>query len=206
MRKTVLFLLTIILNFNFSFSQTELTNDTLSKGKSVDIRIKSHKNAYRIGDTIQIKIVFISKTNNDLLIAFREGSFHFKQLRILQNNKQLSSAGIFKKKIAQLGFLESDYHKLDSKDSLEFELNFEIINFPIKRDCFEEQFYKSVYGIVCNNYGAIFKSIGELKVILVYNVQFPSSKKESIHSAYHKKKNVWNQTIISNTINIEIEE
>lgn len=206
MKKTVLLLLTIVLNLNFSFSQTKLTNDILPQGKSVEIRIKSNKKVYHIGDVIQIKIVFNSKTNDDLLIAFREGSFHFNQLKILQNNKQLLSAGICREKIAQLGFLESDYHKLDSKDSIEFELNLEIINFPIKRDCFEEQFYKSGYGILCNRYGAIFKNVGDLNIILEYQVSFPSSNKESIQSAYHKKKNVWNQALISNKINIKIDE
>lgn len=206
MKKTVLLLLTIVLNLNFCFSQTELKNDILPKGKSVEIRIKANKKVYHIGDVIQIKIVFNSKTNDDLLIAFREGSFHFKQLKILQNNKQLLSAGMCREKIAPLGFLESDYHKLDSKDSLEFELNLEIINFPIIRDCFEEQFYKSGYGILCNRYGAIFKNVGDVNINLEYQVSFPSSNKESIHSAYHKKKNVWNQALISNTINIKIEE
>jgi hypothetical protein len=206
MKKTVLLLLIIVLNLNANFSQTELTNDILPTGKSVEIRIKSNKKVYQIGDVIQIKIIFDSKTNDDLLIAFREGSFHFKQLKILQNNKQLSSAGICKEKIAPLGFLESDYHALNSKDSLEFELNLEIINFPIKRNCFEEEFYKSGYGILSNRYGVIFKNIGDLDIVLEYQISFPSSNKESIHSAYHKKKNVWNQALISNTINIKIEQ
>lgn len=206
MKKIVLILLAIILNQNFSFSQTELTDNISQIGKSIDLRIKSPKKKYQVGDTIKIKISFNNKTDNDMLIAFREGSFHFKQLRILQNKEQLKFAGMCREKIAPLGFLESDYHKLNPKDSLEFELNLEIINFPIKRNCFHAQFYKSGYGILCNNYGNILKNVGELRVILEYNVQFPSSKKESIHSAYHKKKNVWKKGLISNTINIKIKE
>lgn len=69
MKKTILLLLTIVLNINFSFSQTELTNDILQKGKNVEIRIKSNKKIYHIGDVIQIKIVFNSKMNDDLLKA-----------------------------------------------------------------------------------------------------------------------------------------
>lgn len=199
MKKKALILLIILLNFNFSFSQTETT-----KGKNVDIRIISNKNMYHIGDTIHLKIIFDNNTNNDLLIAFREGSFHFPQLKIFQNDKQLGFAGICRDKQAPLGFWESDYYKLDSKSSLEFELNLEVISFPIKRNCFEESIYKSDYGILCGNYGLIFKDLGELKIVFEYNVQFPSSKKESIHSAYNKKNNVWKEKLISNTINIKL--
>lgn len=206
MKKIALILLIIILNLNLSFSQTESSNGSLIKGKSIDIRINSNKKVYHIGDTIHLKIVFDSNINNDLFIAFREGSFHFNQLKILQNDKKLESVGMCMEKTAPLGFWDTDYHKLNSKGSLEFELNLEVINFPIKRNCFEEQFYKSGYGILCENYGAIYKNTGEIKIVLEYNVQFPSSKKESINSAYHKKSNVWNEKIISNTISIKIKE
>ena len=204
MKKALLIFLIIIQNVYLSFSQTELRNDSLSEGNSLNIRIESNKNTYHIGDTIRLKILFDNKTNDDLIIAFREGSYHFNQLKISQKNKILLPVGNCVFKIPPLGFLESDYHKLNSKSSIEFELILEIIKFPINRICFEEQFYKSGYGILCEEFGGIFKNIGELKIIMEYKVQFPSSEKESIHSAYHKKNNVWNKNLISNAVNIKI--
>ena len=206
MKKITILFLTIFLNVNLSFSQTESKNNFLTKGESVNIRIKTNKSVYQIGDTIHLKIIYNNKTNNELLIAFREGSFHFKQLKIIRNEEKLKSIGICREKIAPLGFWKTDYHRLDSRKSLEFELNLEVINFPTKRNCFEEEFYKSGYGIISENYGKLLKNTGEIMITLEYNVQFPSSEKESIHSAYHKKNNVWNEKLISNTINIKIKE
>ena len=176
-----------------------------SNQKEVDLKIESDKKIYHVGDTIKLKITFDNKTNDDLSIAFRKGGFHFRQLSISQNENKLKPVGICREKIAPLGFLESDYHKINSKDRLIFNLNLELVNFPIKRNCFNEQFIKSGHGIICNSRGLQFNNFDELKVILEYNVKFPNSEKESINSAYHKKNNVLNQSLNSNIISIEIE-
>ena len=41
-------------------------------------------------------------------------------------------------------------------------------------------------------------------MFLDYQIRFPSSRKEQIHSAYHKKRNVWNKAIRSNTVSFRI--
>lgn len=206
MKKTMLILWISLLNLNLNFAQTRLKKQSMLKEKEVEIRIKTDKKKYQIGDTIRMKIQFKNNTKNDFSIAFRKGSFHFKQLILSQNEKKLSQAGICFEKSAPLGFFESDYHKLKSNSKLDFELKLEIINFPINRNCFEEQFYKSGYGIVCERQGALFEKLDELKMVFNYNVHFPNSPNESIHSAYYTKKNVWNQALISNILKIKIRE
>lgn len=174
--------------------------------KEVSIKIESDKKTYRIGDTIKLKIVFDNKTNKDLVIAFREGDFPFNKLSISQDGIKIKFAGLCKFKTAPLGFWESDYHKLNSKDSVAFEMKLELINFPTKRDCFDEKFYPSGYGILNYNQGVIFNKLGKLNFNFIYNVKFPCSKQESTHSAYHKHDTVLNQSLVSNSITILVKE
>lgn len=189
---------------NLSFSQNQSKINTPSNEKEVGIRIESDKDVYHIGDTIRLKIIFYNNKKEDLLIVFRKGYHHFRQLKISQNETLLKPAGFCKEKTAPLGFFESDYHKLNSNSTTEFELILETVNFPTKRNCFETK-YQSGYGILCNLYGVAFDTFGEINLNLKYDeIRFPS-KNESIHSAYHTKTNVWNELLISNAINIKIE-
>lgn len=206
MKKTIFILWISLLNLNLNFAQTKLRKLSILKKKEVEILIITDKKTYHIGDTIHLKIQFKNITKNDFTIAYREGSFHFSQLLYFQNDKKLLQAGQCREKIAPLGFLEKDYHKLKAKSKLEFELNLEIINFPINRACFEEQFYKSGYGIICDSHGVLFKKLNEIKIALNYNIHFPNSPTESKHSAYYTQKNVWNQALNSNTLKIKIRE
>ena len=202
MKKLSFILFVSLLNLSFSQNQSKI--NTPSNEKKVGVRIESDKDVYHIGDTIRLKIIFYNNKNKDLLIAFRKGYHHFGQLEFYQNGIRLKSAGNCIEKTAPLGFWESDYHKLKSNSSTEFELILEIVNFPTKKNCFET-LYQSGYGILSHLYGVSFDTLGEINLNLKYDeVRFPS-KNESIHSAYHTKKNVFNQLLISNSITIKIE-
>lgn len=197
-------LIVFVLILNLSFSQNQTKKNTPSNENKVGIRIESNKNIYHIGDTIHLKIIFYNNKNKDLSIAFRKGHHHFRQLKFYQNGIRLKGVGVCREKTAPLGFWESDYHKLNSNSKTEFELILEIVNFPTKKNCFET-FYQSGYGILSHLYGVGFDTLGEINLNLKYDeIKFPS-KNESIHSAYHTKKNVFNQLLISNSINIKIE-
>jgi predicted DNA-binding protein (MmcQ/YjbR family) len=201
MKKLSLILFVLILNLSFSQNQTKINP---SYEKEVDIRIKSDKDVYHIGDTIRLKIIFYNNKKEDLLIVFRKGYHHFGQLKFYQNGIRLNGVGECREKTAQLGFLESDYHKLKSNSTTEFELILETVVFPTKKNCFET-LYQSGYGILSHLYGVRFDTLGEINLNLKYDeIKFPS-KNESIHSAYHTKTNVWNQLLISNSINFKIE-
>jgi predicted DNA-binding protein (MmcQ/YjbR family) len=201
MKKLSFILFISILNLSFSQNQTKIS--TLSNEKEVGIRIQSDKDIYHIGDTIRLKIIFYNNKKEDLLIAFRKGYYHFSQLEFYQNGIRLKPVGMCREKTAPLGFLESDFHKLKSNSTTEFELIVETANFPTKKNCFELN--QSGYGILSHLYGVSFDTFGEINLNLKYDeVRFPN-KNESIHSAYHTKTNVWNELLISNAINIKIE-
>lgn len=201
MKKLSFILFISILNLSFSQNQTRIS--TLSNEKKVGIRIESNKDIYHIGDTIRLKIIFYNNTKEDLSIVFRKGYYHFNQFKFYQNGIILKGAGVCREKTAALGSLESDYHKLKSNSTTEFELILETVNFPTKKNCFELD--QSGYGILSHLYGVRFDTLGEINLNLKYDaIKFPS-KDESIHSAYHRKTNVWNELHISNVINIKIE-
>lgn len=202
MKKLSFILFISILNLSFSQNQSKI--NTPSNEKEVGIRIQSDKDIYHIGDTIRLKIIFYNNKKEDLLIVFRKGYYHFNQLEFYQNGIRLNGAGTCREKGVPLGFLESDYHKLKSNSTTEFELILETVNFPTKKNCFET-LYQSGYGILSHLYGVSFDTLGEINLNLKYDdIKFPS-KDESIHSAYHTKTNVWNELLISNAINIKIE-
>ncbi len=201
MKKLSFILFVSILNLSFSQNQSKI--NTPSNEKKVGVRIESNKSIYHIGDTICLKIIFYNNKKEDLLIVFRKGYHHFRQLEFYQKGIRLNGVGVCREKTAPLGFLESDYHKLKSNSTTEFELILETVNFPTKKNCFELN--QSGYGILSHLYGVSFDKLGEINLNLKYDdIKFPS-KDESIHSAYHTKTNVWNELLISNAINIKIE-
>ncbi len=183
------------------FAQEMKINNEAEKNQSLQLAIKSNKQAYNMGEEIQLEVIFENKSNNIITIAI--GKRLFSDLEIYKDTENLEKGVLYDIKDAPLGFFEEDYQKIEPKSKKTLTMRARIEKFS-NRELMGPSISYSGYAIVSENIAFLFTEPGSFLVKLKYEPAFPRSKNEQVNSTYHKMKDVWQGVLISNSITLKI--
>ena len=195
MKKILLgfFVLNAVISLGYCQEQTQ----------PLKLAIKSDKQVYEVGEDIKITAYFENQSNDIITAAI--GRKRFSDLDIYKDSEKLQMGILYDIKEVPLGFLQSDYQHIKPNEIKEVTMLSKIEKF-VGRKLMGPSIDYTGFGIVSENVVFLFKTPGSFQLRLKYQPKFPSSKSEAIHSAYHKMENVWQGTLTSNTITIEVKE